>query len=61
MLRGLRMFNVSVLISDAFMAAVQNGDSWDLQFDGKVYQTVDALRVCGIRSCARPMSTPNRG
>ena len=38
----LRMFNVSVLISDAFMAAVQNGDSWDLQFDGKVYQTVDA-------------------
>ena len=24
------------------MAAVQNGDSWDLQFDGKVYQTVDA-------------------
>ena len=38
----LRMFNVSVLISDAFMTAVQNGDSWDLQFDGKVYQTVDA-------------------
>ena len=41
----LRMFNVSVLISDAFMAAVQNGDSWDLQFDGKVYQTVDACEL----------------
>ena len=38
----LRMFNVSVLITDPFMAAVQNGDSWDLQFDGKIYQTVDA-------------------
>ncbi|MDG2406936.1 MAG: ribonucleoside-diphosphate reductase, adenosylcobalamin-dependent, partial [Paracoccaceae bacterium] len=28
----LRMFNVSVLITDPFMVAVQNGDSWDLQF-----------------------------
>jgi ribonucleoside-diphosphate reductase alpha chain len=38
----LRMFNVSVQITDPFMAAVQNCDSWDLQFDGKIYQTVDA-------------------
>ena len=38
----LRMFNVSVLITDPFMVAVQNGDSWDLQFDGKIYQTIDA-------------------
>ena len=38
----LRMFNVSVLITDAFMAAVQNDGSWDLLFNGKVYQTVDA-------------------
>ncbi len=39
----LRMFNLSVLITDAFMAAVKAGGTWDLAFDGKVYKTVKAL------------------
>ncbi|MFV0384600.1 adenosylcobalamin-dependent ribonucleoside-diphosphate reductase, partial [Paracoccus sp. (in: a-proteobacteria)] len=38
----LRMFNLSVLITDAFMAAVRADGPWDLIFGGKVYHTVQA-------------------
>ncbi len=40
--RRLRMFNLSVLVSDAFMAAVKVGRDWDLTFDGKTYKTLRA-------------------
>ncbi|MDQ1850047.1 adenosylcobalamin-dependent ribonucleoside-diphosphate reductase [Gemmobacter fulvus] len=39
----LRMFNLSVLITDAFMDAVKADAAWDLTYGGKVYKTVQAL------------------
>src|ERR1700760_3131254 len=38
----LTNFNLSVLVSDAFMAAVRDDASWDLKFDGHVYKTMRA-------------------
>lgn len=38
----LRMFNLSVLVSDALIEAVDQDADWPLHFDGKVYDTIRA-------------------
>jgi len=38
----LTNFNLSVLVSDALMAAVKGDAPWDLKFDGRVYKTIRA-------------------
>jgi len=41
----LRMFNLSVLASDAFMEAVRKDESWNLTFGGTLYKTLRAREL----------------
>ncbi|CAA6604631.1 Ribonucleoside-diphosphate reductase [Rhodospirillaceae bacterium LM-1] len=41
----LRMFNLSVLVSDAFMQAVKEDGHWQLQFGGTVYKSLPAREL----------------
>ncbi len=41
----LTMFNLSVLASDAFLAAVEKDAPWPLRFGGKVYKTLPAREL----------------
>lgn len=41
----LTKFNISVLVDDDFMEAVENGEKYDLTFNGKVYKRIDAREL----------------
>jgi ribonucleoside-diphosphate reductase alpha chain len=41
----LRMFNLSVLVTDAFMRAVEENASWELTFNGSVHHSLPAREL----------------
>ena len=42
---SLRMFNLSVAITDKFIHAVKNNENWELIFAGEVYRTIKATAL----------------